>query len=390
MAISRPATGFSGLAWPATWCRGSALATALVLGAGLFAHGCRTEHADSSPPPGIPIPAVETVRRPDLDSLASSLATRADTLAPGLLPALEEEIREWLGRLEFGDPSLVADDENDPRRALRPWRGRLYDALGWSSFRRGDLRQAEASLVSAVAEINSRGTTDGYALHFYHLGRVLAARSRWGPAVEALVDAEVRGLGSEATPELEEAYLRLRGSHRGLDGLRARERARIEDERRQQLVTGALSERLPGFRYPTRTGPPFDGASLSGRPAVVAFWDAACEACASYAARLTGLSGEMRRREGALIGVWLGGQASGAGPAGPFPILVPDDPEEARARFRIAHLPTLLVVDAGGRIRFRWSGPEATPPPAEDVLVQVDHLRRRSADGRPAAGSEAR
>lgn len=329
------------------------------------------------------------VRRPDLDSLASSLAARADTLAPARLPALEVEIREWLGRLEYGDPSLVAKDETDPRRALRPWRGRIYDALGWSSFRRGDLRQAEAALVSAVTEINSRGTTEGYARHFYHLGRVLAARSRWGPAVEALVDAEVRGLGSEATPELEAAYLRLRGSLRGLDGLRARERARVEDERRQQLVTGALSERMPAFRYPTRTGPFFDGASLSGRTAVVALWDAACDACASYGGRLTSLAGEMRSRGGALVGVWLGGPAPAAGPATPFPILVPEDPDEARARFRVARLPTLLVVDAGGRIRFRWSGPEAAAPPAEDVLVQVDHLRRRSTGGR-AAGSEAR
>lgn len=342
----------------------------------------------SPPPPAIK--TVEAVRRPDLDSLASSLAARADTLPPARLAGLEEEIREWLGRLEYGDPSLVAAGETDPRRALRPWRGRLYDALGWSSFRRGDLRQAEAALVSAVAEINSRGTTDGYALHFYHLGRVLAARSRWGPAVEALVDAEARGLGSEATPELEEAYLRLRGSLRGLDELRARERARIDDERRQQLVTGALSERLPAFRYPTRTGPPFDRASLSGRPAVVALWDAACEACASYAGRLAGLATEMRRREGTLVGVWLGGPAPAAGPAGPFPILVPEDPEEARARFRVARLPTLLVVDGSGRIRFRWSGPEATPPPSEDVLVQIDHLRRRSTGRLPAAGSEAR
>jgi hypothetical protein len=343
----------------------------------------------TTPPP--PLPTVALVRRPDLDSLTTSLATRADTLAPARLPALEEEIRAWLGRLEYGDPSLVAEDETDPRRALRPWRGRLYDALGWSSFRRGDLRQAEAALVSAVAEINSRGTTRGYARHFHHLGRVLVARSRLGPAVEALLDAEIRGLGSEVTPELETAYLRHRGSLRGLDELRARERARVEDERRQQLVTGALSERLPAFRYPTRTGSPFDAAALSGRPAVVALWDATCDACGTYAVRLTDLAGEMRRRDGALVGVWLGGgPVPGAGPAGPFPILVPEDPAEARSRFRVARLPTLLVVDGTGRVRFRWDGPDAAPPPARDVLVQVDHLRRRSTGASPATGSEAR
>lgn len=378
---------FSGSARPATWCHGSVLATALLLGAALGA-GCRSEPVSSAPPP--PLPTVEPVRRPDLDSLTTSLAARADTLPPARLSALEEEIRAWLGRLEYGDPSLVAEDETDPRGALRPWRGRLYDALGWSSFRRGDLRQAEAALASAVAEINSRGTTAGYARHFHHLGRLLAARSRWGPAVEALVDAEVRGLGSEVTPELEEAYLRHRGSLRGLDELRARERARVEDERRQQLVTGALSERLPAFRYPTRTGPPFDGSSLAGRPAVVAIWDETCDACATYATRLTQLAAEMRRREGALVGVWLGGRARGAGPAGPFPILVPEDPAEARSRFRAAQLPTLLVVDGTGRVRFRWSGPEAASPPARDVLVQVDHLRGRSTGGPKATGSEAR
>ncbi|MGH7543188.1 MAG: peroxiredoxin family protein [Gemmatimonadota bacterium] len=342
----------------------------------------------SSPPPALP--TVEPVRRPDLDSLASSLAVRADTLAPARLPALEEEIREWLGRLEYGDPSLVADDETDPRRALRPWRGRLYDALGWSSFRRGDIRQAEAALSSAVAEINSRGTTAGYALHFHHLGRLYAERGRWRPAVEAFLDAETRGMGTEATPALEAAYRRLRGSLAGLDGLRARERARVEDERRQQLVTGALSEPLPALPYPTRTGPPFDGTGLAGRQAVVAIWDADCSGCAGYGQRLGALAAEIRRRGGGMVGVWLGLDPAAAGPTGPFPILLPPDPVEARRRLGIDRLPALLVVDAGGRIRFRWSGSEAAPPPARDVLVQVDHLLRRSAAPSVETGADTR
>ena len=146
MAMSPPATRVSGFARPATWYHGGVVASALLL-AGSLAAGCRTEPVASGPPP--PLPTVERVRRPDLDSLTASLAMRADTLAPARLPALEGEIRAWLGRLEYGDPSLVTDDETDPRRALRPWRGRLYDALGWSSFRRG------ASNVSRVPSVRA-------------------------------------------------------------------------------------------------------------------------------------------------------------------------------------------------------------------------------------------
>ncbi|MGH7558550.1 MAG: hypothetical protein ACREMD_12385 [Gemmatimonadota bacterium] len=329
------------------------------------------------------------IRIPDMDSLASAFGARADTLPVEALPALESEIREWLGRMEFGDPSLVAPARPDARRALRPSRGRLLDALGWSSYRRGDLRQAEAALVSAVAELNSRGTTSGYARHFFHLGVLQAERGRWGSAVEAFLDAEVRGMGAEATLDLEAAYRRLRGSHAGLDALRARERARVEDERRQELVTGALSQRLPALPYPTRAGFPFEGAALAGRHAVVAIWGTGCPGCAGYEQRLVSLAAELRRRGGELVGVWLGVEPSAPDPASSFPILTPPDPVEARRRLGIERLPALLVVDAGGWIRFRWSGPEATPPPSSDILFQVDHLRRRSA-AVPKTGPVAR
>lgn len=325
-----------------------------------------------------------------MDSLSAALGVRADTLPIEALPGLESEIREWLGRLEFGDPALLPADTANARQALRPYRGRLLDALGWSSFRRGDLRQAEAALVSAASELNSRGTTSGYALHFHHLGRLHADRGRWGPAVEAFLDAEVRGMGAAATPDLENAYRRLRGSLAGLEALRARERARVEDERLQQLVTGALSERLPALPYPTRTGPPLDRSAIAGRQAVVAVWDGACSGCAGYGERLRSLASELRVRGESLIGVWLGPDPAAAGPVAGFPVLVPADPEEARGRLGIDRLPALLVVDAGGRIRFRWSGAEAAPPPARDILVQVDHLRQRSAAGPAGTGPESR
>ncbi len=113
--------------------------------------------ARSNPEPEV-VPAEPVRLVPNLDSLSNVLAIAADSLPPNELPSLEMRIREWLGRLEFEDPALLPEGET-PRRYFRLYRGRLLDALGWAAFRHQDLRQAEAALVSAVAEINSRGTS---------------------------------------------------------------------------------------------------------------------------------------------------------------------------------------------------------------------------------------
>ena len=330
---------------------------------------------------------------PNLDSLSNVLAAAADSLPPNELPPLEMRIREWLGRLEFEDPALLPEGET-PRRYFRLYRGRLLDALGWAAFRRQDLKQAEAALVSAVAEINSRGTTSGYADHFLHLGRVYAGRGRWDEAIDVFLDAEVRGMGERATPPLETIYRRRHGSLRGLDDLRASERARIEDERQQLLVARPLRERLPDFGYPRRTGPPLVTGTLIGRPLVLALWDTACDGCSGYASRLGELATAMRRRGGALVGVWIGADPAAAGPPQSFAIVVPPDRDRARSDFGVGATPQILVVDESGRIRYRWVGANAAPPPIDDILVQVDHLRRRAAtirssSNRPQSG-EAR
>jgi hypothetical protein len=320
---------------------------------------------------------LSSVRPPvDLDTLTSTLADLADTLPREDLPSLETEIRDWLARLEFEDPVLLPLEETEPKRFFRRYRGRLLDVLGWSAFRRGDMRQAEAALTSAVEELNSRGTTAGYARHFFHLGELHAARGRWAQAAEAYLDAEVRGMGEAATPALERAWLRRYGSLRGLDAARGRELARVEDERRQQLVAGATRRPLPSFLWPRRTGPPLASAELVGRPLVLAVWGPDCSGCASYGARLTPLAASLAERGGRLVGVWLGADPAAAGPPLSYPLLVPLDPVNALQALGGAALPILLVVDARGRIRYRHAGGAAVPPPIDDIIVQIDHLRR--------------
>jgi peroxiredoxin len=357
----------------------------VAIGAGCF--GVRPQ-----PEPEV-VPAEPVRLPPDLDSLSNVFAAAADSLPPSELPALETRIQRWLARLEFEDPALLPEGET-PGRYFRAYRGRLLDTLGWAAFRRQDMRQAEAALVSAVAEINSRGTTTGYAEHFLHLGRVYAARRLWNDAIDAFLDAEVRGVGERATLPLETVYRRRHGSLRGLDDLRSAERARIEDERQQLLVARPLRDPLPDFAYPRRTGPPLATGALIGRPLVLVLWDAACDGCPGYASHLGELATAMRRRGGALVGVWLGGDPAAAGPPQSFMIVVPPDRDRSRSDFGADVTPQVLVVDESGRIRYRWAGANAAPPPTDDILVQVDHLRTRAAtirssSNRPQSG-EAR
>jgi hypothetical protein len=311
----------------------------------------------------------------DLDSLSSALLARADTADLAGRAVLEAEIRDWLARLEFGDPELLPDGA-EPREHLRPWRGRLLDALGWLAFRARDYRQAEAALVSAEEQIHNRGTTDGYARHFWHLGRLHAARGRWRQAAEAFLDAEVRGMGSAATPDLAAAWNRSRGSLRGLDAARTAELARVEDERRQMVVAGSLYQALPAFRWPRRTGPVMAASDLAGSRAVIAVWGPACEGCGGFAAAIEPLAARLARRGETLVGVWLDDDPAGAGPPRTYAVLVPPDPVEARRRLAADSLPLLAVVDAKGLIRYRHAGRQAFPPPIEDIVQQLDHLAR--------------
>jgi hypothetical protein len=342
--------------------------------------GCALFEPDarSAAPPDT-IATVQAVEAPepsrplvDLDSLSASLLTRAETADLADRPALEAEIRDWLARLEFGDPELLPEGA-DPRAYLRPWRGRLLDALGWLAYRARDWRQAEAALVSAAEQIHNRGTTEGYALHFFHLGKLHAARGRWRQAADAFLDAEVRGMGAAATPDLTTAWTRSRGSLRGLDSARAAELARVEDERRQALVAGSLWQALPAFTWPRRTGPPMSVSDLAGRRAVIAVWGPDCEECGTFAAALEPLAARLAERRATLVAVWLGGDPSRAGPPRRYSVLSPDSAEAAR-RLAVDSLPLLAVVDAKGLIRYRHSGRHAVPPPIEDILVQIDFL----------------
>lgn len=329
--------------------------------------------ADSVASDPIPAPAPRAVV--DLDSLTSALLARADTTDPARRYALEAEIRDWLARLEFGDPELLPDGE-EPGPYFRPWRGRLLDALGWLSFRAGDYRQAEAALVSAAEQIHAWGATEGYAAHFWHLGKLHASRGRWRQAAEAFIDAETRGMGAGATPDLVEAWRQSRGSLRGLEAARAAELARIEDERRQSLVAGSLYQALPAFRWPRRTGPPMAASELAGGQAVVAVWGPGCERCEGFAAAIEPLAERLARRGETLVAVWLGDDPGGAGPPRPYAVLVPLDPADARRRLAADSLPLFAVVDAKGLIRYRHAGPRAFPPPIDDIVVQLDHLAR--------------
>jgi len=331
------------------------LSAAVSAGCGVWPRTAEEESPEPAAPavrvPSEPLDVSGVGFPPDGDSLATALMTDVETTPVEDLGSVEDRIRDWLASFQFEDPSLLPLDRPvSPARYHRRMRGRLLDALGVAALRRGDLRQAEAALVSAVSELNSRGTTTDYAAHFLHLGRVHEARGRLDAAIEAYLDAEARGMGVLATPALEAAWRRRYGSFRGLDARRGELAARIEDERRQLVVAGAVSEPLPRFRWPRRTGPPRASSELLGRAFVLAVWDDEGE---RWPASLEPLARTLRARGAELVGVYVGDDPAAVDPTRSFSVLLPPEPRDARRRLAADALPTLLVVDEAGSIRYR-------------------------------------
>ena len=164
---------------------GGALLVVLVAACGACAR-VDSGAPNTEPPPAesipiaasIPIDSAPARRLVDLDSLSAALLDRADTTSPAGRARLEAEIRDWLARLEFGDPELLPEDA-DPGTHFRPWRGRLLDALGWLAFRTGDLRQAEEDLMRTMVSGAPRSPWPGLDTTLHDLlARVLTDRQR--------------------------------------------------------------------------------------------------------------------------------------------------------------------------------------------------------------------
>ena len=100
-------------------------------------------------------------------------------------------------------------------------------------------------------------------------------------------------------------------------------------------------------------------SSLRGQPAVIEVFASWCKACQSMAPTMANLASASRKREVRFLGVAVDTSVEEAAALHqawgiPFPVVLAD--EGFSANYGIKMLPTLIVLDAEGRVRHVTSG----------------------------------
>ncbi len=245
---------------------------------------------------------------------------------------------------------------------LRLRQATYLDTYGWALFRQGH-KDSARSVLKRADRLASEPEI------FYHYGMALYENGQADSAISRLAYALAAGC-EESTAirsDLERIYNERYG---GLDGLeRLVERARDYLPRDLIRVEILSREALVGSRAPDFTLRDFDGARRSlaeqrGRVAILVFWSAPCATCRLTLPLVQKFYDDHRAQPVTVWGINLDdeegrGQARRyAGETGlKFPMLIGERLGSGWDRdFSIGGVPTILVIDPDGVIRFRHIG----------------------------------
>ncbi len=226
----------------------------------------------------------------------------------------------------------------------------IHRTLGTALFRAGECPAALEEL-SGAAEVLA---DDVATLTSY--GEALAGCGRERDALTALARA-VAGEGPEsfrAGELLDAVALRLAMKPYEVEALRRKEAASLAARVRPRAVRETVDEPALPLRATDGLGAPV--AWRAGSPVVLLFWGA----YSSPSVDALAVCGRLRNEGFEVVSVAVGGRAEDArrvaqesDPA----VAVGHDPRgEDAAAFRVEGVPVALVLDAGGRVRYRNEG----------------------------------
>jgi thiol-disulfide isomerase/thioredoxin/Flp pilus assembly protein TadD len=290
--------------------------------------------------------AYEWARRGvNLDS-AEAFASRAVAISREKLPSKK--------------PLGVGDEEW--RETVRLVQGNYLDTYGWALFRRGRAAQALSALRQA-AELAPDPTVG------YHYGMALHQSGQPDSALPRLAYALAAGIedSSAVRSDLERVYLERFKSLRGLDKLVEGARAAVADSRARDMA--AEAGKLVGSQAPDFALEDFEGkrralSDYGGKVVILDFWAEWCGPCRKSLPLLQKLHQAYRGRGTEILGVNLdepGRMQAARGLVAEqgleFPMLVGGRMGSGLDQsYQVTGIPTTLVIDKKGIIRFRHIG----------------------------------
>jgi|CXWL01.1.fsa_nt_gi peroxiredoxin len=116
----------------------------------------------------------------------------------------------------------------------------------------------------------------------------------------------------------------------------------------------------PEFVLPNLAGQNVSLASLRGKPVLINFWATWCDTCRVEMPDLEGLHNRLSSKGVAILGISMDDNAFVVVPPFlkkhkiTFPILIAD--RQVSASYAVRGLPAAFLIDAEGRIAYRWVG----------------------------------
>lgn len=226
------------------------------------------------------------------------------------------------------------------------------DTLGWVLFKGGDIRGAVREIGQAAEVLPDDPTIN------WHHGQALLAAGKHAGAVDALVKSAVGG-GEESAPAKALAFgtaEKARLTPADVEKKIAAAQASLEERVKVAAVAKKVEEEARELTVSDETGAPIRILPGDGRPVIVLFWGS-FSAPSVRALRMVRAAAEPNAR---LVTISLDRDVAAASrlatEAG-ITALPGLDPESKDAEaLQVRGLPTVLVLDAQGRVRYRNEG----------------------------------
>lgn len=305
-----------------------------------------------------------------------------------ILVERNEHLQEAEQLIYFAYQNAVAELRNPT--SVKP---ALFSEKGWIAQRESTLGESAASYGQLHLKKGDHTKALPYLAEAYRLTQGEMHHKVIEPYVEALLKnkeyATARGLVEAKLEEGEasekykgfykELYVHDKNSETGFETLwLARAEGFANERMREQLQEQMLYEAAADFELKDLNGKTVKLSALKGKTVVIDFWATSCASCVDG---FKTMGDAMKRYQGddvVFLFVNTGEKVKNKKKEVldykvkhkiPFQVLMDENNAVAKERYKISSLPTKLVIDAAGNLRFRKTGNILSPD--EEALREL-------------------
>ena len=265
---------------------------------------------------------------------------------------------------------LPAPSDREEKESYLRVKGALLGLKAWGQAKANHLSQAKQTLLAA------RSTTGSEMYYYSALTRRLM-EDKQGALNAALAAASYPPVYKGAKDLTKELWKEIHGSEDGLEAALHRQREKFAPQRKARVLNQMVSEKLPEFAMSTPDEKKLTHKDVSGKIILMNFWAVWCPPCREELPHWNTFYAAHKNDADLMFAAvgeepWETMQNYMKNQNFSFPIF---RDEKFWEHFNIEGIPTMLMIDPSGNIRFRNTGFEEGMEYEETLLWQIDAVR---------------